>query len=160
MSSQPHLQPVPENHLLGALQVHERNAVQRGSVVVACTPGQTLLDANTHTNHVFFPIDAVVALVRKLDDGNAIELGIAGNDGMIGCDAFSDAKTGLDEAIVRSPGNAWCMPAEDFRRQFHRGGGLQKALLRFMTTFVSQLAQNASCNRFHSIEGRVARWLL
>lgn len=134
--------------------------MQRASQILPCAPGQILLTANTHTTHVFFPIDAVIAVVRRLDDGNAVELGIAGNDGMIGCDAIMDEKIGLDEAVVRSAGTAWCIAVEDFRRQFHRGGGLQKSLLRFMAGFVSQLAQNASCNRFHTIEGRVARWFL
>lgn len=160
MSMQPQVQTIPENRLLASLQVHERNAVQRGALTVACTPGQTLLSANTHTDHVFFPVDAAVALVRTLENGRSVELGIVGNDGMIGCDAFMEAKIGLDEAVVRSAGAVWCMPAEDLRRQFHRGGGLQKALLRFMNAFISQLSQNALCNRFHSIDGRVARWLL
>ena len=134
--------------------------MQRASQIMACAPGQVLLSANTHTTHVFFPVDAVIAVIRRLDDGNAVELAIAGNDGMVGCDAIMDEKIGLDEAVVRSAGNAWCIPVEDFRRQFHRGGGLQKALLRFLAGFVSQVAQNASCNRFHPLEGRVARWLL
>lgn len=153
-------QPVTDNLLLARLLVHERNAVQRGSVVIACTPGQILLKPNVHPEFIFFPIDVTVSIIRSLRDGNRVQLGLVGNEGIVGFDALMDSKVQADGAVVQSSGNAYCMPADELRRQFHRGGMLQKYLLRFTNAFLSQLAQNAACIRFHSLESRLARWLL
>ncbi len=158
--TQQQTQPVTDNLLLARLLVHERNAVQRGSVVIACTPGQMLLKANVHPEFIFFPIDSTVSIVRSLRDGSRIQLGLVGNEGIVGFDALMDAKIQADGAVVQSAGTAYCMPADELRRQFHRGGMLQKYLLRFTNAFLSQLAQNAACVRFHTLESRLARWLL
>jgi CRP-like cAMP-binding protein len=153
-------QTVVENLLLARLMVHERNAVHREAVIMSCAPGQVLFTPNAPLDFVFFPIDTVVAIVRSLRDGSTTELGLVGNEGMIGLDAFIDAKAHSDGAIVQSGGSAYCLPSDALRRQLHRGGGLQKSLLRFMNAFLSQLSQNAVCGRYHPLDARLARWLL
>jgi len=160
MSTEPSRQVAAENLLLAQLPVHERNAVLRGSEAVSCASGDVLLSANTHSDYVFFPVDAVVSMVRKLRDGRGVDIGVVGSEGMIGLDVFVDAKTQLDDAVVRSAGTVYCMRADELRRQFHRGGGLQKYLLRFTNAFLSQVAQIALCNRYHSLDARLSRWLL
>lgn len=160
MSTEPQQRMAVENLLLARLPVHERNAVLRGSQAASFAAGAVLLNANTHSDYVFFPVDLVVSTIRPLRDGKAIDVGLVGSEGMVGLDVFVEARTQHDDAVVQSGGSAYCMPADDLRKQFHRGGGLQKALLRFANAFLSQVSQNAVCNRFHPLEGRLARWLL
>ena len=151
---------VATNLLVSQLPVHERNAIHRGSETHFYGVGDILLSANTHSHFVFFPIEAVVSVVRPLRDHLSVEIGVVGNEGMIGLDVFMEAKTQLDDAVVQSAGSAYRMPADDLLKQFHRGGALQKHLLRFTNAFLGQVAQNAVCNRFHPLHARLAKWLL
>jgi CRP-like cAMP-binding protein len=160
MSIQVHARVSAENLLLAQLPVHERNAVLRGSRAVSCTPGDVLLNADTHSDYVFFPVDMVVSTIRTLRDGRSIDVGLVGCEGMVGLDVFADERTQHDESVVQIAGTAYCMPADDLRKQFYRRGTLQQSLLRFTNAFLSQVAQNALCSRFHSLEARVSRWLL
>jgi len=148
------------NLLLAHLPVHERNAIHRGSETHFYGVGEPLLTANTHSRFVFFPIEVAVSVVRPLRDHLSVEIGLVGNEGMIGLDVIMEARTQLDDAIVQSAGSALRMPAEDLLKQFHRGGALQKHLLRFTHAFLGQVAQNAVCNRFHPLHARMAKWLL
>src|SRR5207249_11113148 len=88
------------------------------------------------------------------------ELGLIGNEGMIGLDVIMEAKTQIDDTVVQYSGSALRMPADDLLKQFHRRGALQKHLLRFTHAFLGQVAQNAVCNRFHPLNSRMAKWLL
>jgi len=146
--------------LLSQLPVHERNAIHRGSETHFYGVGELLLAANTHSRFVFFPIEVVVSVVRPLREHLSVEIGVVGNEGMIGLDVIMEAKTQLDDAVVQSAGAAYRMPADDLLKQFHRGGALQKHLLRFTHAFLGQVAQNAVCNRFHPLNSRMAKWLL
>jgi len=148
------------NLLLSQLSVHERNAIHRGSEAVMLNAGEILLHANMHSQFVFFPINSVASVVRTLREGMCIELALIGNEGMVGLDVFMDAKTQLDDVVVHSTGWAYRLPADELRRQFRRGGSLQKYLLRFTDALLAQVAQSAICGRYHSPEARLARWLL
>ena len=148
------------NRLLSHLAVHERNAIERASEHKFYKVGETLLAANTHSRSVFFPIDVVVSIVRPLRDHVAVEIGVVGNEGMIGLDVVMEAKTQLDDALVQSAGYVYRMPADELLHQFHGGGKLQKYLLRFTHAFLGQVAQNAVCNRYHLLRSRLAKWLL
>ena len=150
----------PTNRLLSQLPVHQRNAIHRGSDLVFYSVGDVLLHSQTHSNFVFFPIEAVVSIVRPLRDGMFVELGLIGNEGMIGLDVIMDARTQLDDTVVQSAGSALRMPADDLLKLFYGGGPLQKHLLRFTHAFLGQVAQNAACNRFHPLAARMAKWLL
>jgi CRP-like cAMP-binding protein len=148
------------NLLLSQLAVHERNAVHRGAEAMSLTPGDFLLRAHTHSEFVFFPINSVASVVRTLRGGMGVELALIGNEGMVGLDVLMDAKTQLDDVVVQSGGWAYRMPADDLRKQFRRGGGLQKYLLRFADALLTQVAQTAVCGRYHAPAARLARWLL
>ncbi|HYS56110.1 MAG TPA: hypothetical protein VER58_20315 [Thermoanaerobaculia bacterium] len=151
---------VPTNRLLSQLPVHERNAIHRGSEMLFCNVGDVLLRAQTHSSYVFFPVEAVVSVVRTLHEERSVELGLIGNEGMIGLDVIMEARTQTDDTVVQSGGSALRMPADDLVKQFHGGGALQKHLLRFTHAFLGQVAQNAVCNRFHPLSQRMAKWLL
>lgn len=148
------------NLLLSQLAVHERNAIHRAADAVAVTPGESLLRGGSQSAYVFFPTNCVVSVMRALRDGNAMELALIGNEGIVGLDVFSGARAQLDDAVVQSAGYAYRIPAEELRNQLRRGGGLQRALLRFMYALSAQVAQTALCSRFHPAEARLARWLM
>jgi hypothetical protein len=150
----------PVNYLLSQLAVHERNAIHRASETQFHEAGERLLSANTHSTCVFFPIDMVVSIVRPMRARVAVEIGLIGNEGIIGLDVMMDAKTQLDDAVVQSAGFAYRMPAEELLNQVHGGGRLQQSLLRFAHAFLGQVAQNAICNRYHPLQSRLAKWLL
>jgi len=147
--------------LLAELAVHERNAIQRASEVQFRAAGDVLLRANARSRSAFFPINAVVSVVRLLDDQRSVEVGLLGSEGMIGIDALLETGNDLDEVVVQSAGFVHCMPAEDLRHLFDATGRLQKSILRFTYAFLGQLAQNAVCSRYrHDLRQRMAKWLL
>lgn len=148
------------NRLLSQLPVHERNAILRASETQVCEVGEVLIHAHAHSHFVFFPIETVVSVVRPLRDHQSVEIGIIGNEGMIGLDVIMEARTQVDDTIVQSGGSALRMPSDDLLKQFHSGGALHKCLLRFTHAFLGQVAQNTVCNRFHPLHARLARWLL
>ena len=148
------------NGLLAELAVHERNAIQRASQLQFCAAGDVLLQANARSRCVFFPVNAVVAVVRRLRDDRAVGVGLFGSDGMAGIDVALETKIQIDEVVVQSAGFVYCMAADDLLHQFQGTGRLQKSILRFSHTFLAQVGQNAVCNRYHSLGQRLAKWLL
>ncbi len=151
---------VPINLLLSRLPVHERNAIHRASELQFYGVGEILLAAHPHSRYVFFPLEVVVSVVRPLRDHLSAEIGLIGNEGMIGLDVIMEAKTQIDDTVVQSAGSALRLPADILLQQFHGGGALQRHLLRFTHAFLGQVAQNAVCNRFHPLRSRMAKWLL
>ena len=152
--------PLIVNRLLAILPVHERNAVHRASSLQTFAPGETLLTPGSLSEHVIFPNDLVVSMVRTLRDGSSIELGRIGSEGVIGSDAFMEARKQLDRGIVLSGGSAYCMPAHEVLRHFDGGAVLRRHLLRAAPSYAAQVAQNVICAHFHSPSLRLARWLL
>jgi CRP-like cAMP-binding protein len=148
------------NILLSRLPVHERNAAERCFETGSFVAGDVLMHANRPSEFVFFPLDSVISLVRTLDDGSTIELGLVGNEGMIGIDVFLEGRNQRSDAIVQSAGSVYRMPSDDLLKQFKCGREFQRQLLRFTSAFMAQIAQTAACNRLHAIEPRLARWLL
>lgn len=146
--------------LLAELAVHERNAVHRASEVRFFAAGDVMLRTNSPSRSAFFPISAVVSVVRPLRDGRAVAAGLFGNDGMVGIDIVLGTTRQLDEVVVQSAGFAYCIPADDMRHQFEGTGRLQKSIFRFMHAFRDQVTQNAVCIRYHTVRQRMAKWLL
>lgn len=150
----------PAAGLLASLAVHERNAIHRASQVQLCAAGDVLLRANSRSRFAFFPINAVVAVRRTLRDDRSIAVGLFGNDGMAGIDIVVDAPSQHDDIVVQTAGSLYCTPAEDLRHMFEGTGRLQRAILRFAYTLLSQVAQHGVCVRYHDVEQRLAKWLL
>ena len=149
-----------DNALLAALPTRERNEAHRSSELFTLKFGATILTANTRSAYAFFPIRGAVSLVRTLRSGPTIEVGLIGNEGMVGVDIFMGAPVQLNDAIVQGEGSAWRMTAEYLLARFQRHGQMQRQLLRFTDAFITQISQTAACNRAHDMEPRLARWLL
>jgi CRP-like cAMP-binding protein len=152
--------PSGENGLLAALSTRDRNAAHRASKLFTLDLGETILRRNTRSTHAFFPIDGMISLVRLMRQGTSVEVGVVGNEGVVGVDIFMGAPTQLNDGIVQGAGSAWQMPAEHLLKQFRRNREMQRQLLRFTDAFITQISQTAACNRVHGMEARLARWLL
>ena len=148
------------NHLLaalsaetfGRLQPHlERSNLPLGKVLYE--PGDTL-------RHVYFPIDCIVSLLYVMEDGASAEISVVGNEGMIGIALFMGGETTPSRAIVQSAGHAYRLPGALLKEEFHRSGEMQLLLLRYTQALITQMAQTAVCNRHHSVDQQLCRWLL
>lgn len=149
-----------DNALLAALPARERNDAHRASQLFTLDFGATILAANSPSSHAYFPIQGVISLVRTLSSGLTVEVGVVGNEGMIGVDIFMGAPTQLNDGIVQGAGSAWRMNAEHLLGRFQRNREMRRQLLRFTDAFITQVSQTAACNRAHDMEARLARWLL
>jgi CRP-like cAMP-binding protein len=149
-----------DNALLAALPTRERNDAHRASTLFRLEFGAKILTARTRSDFAFFPVRGAVSLVRGLSSGLTVEVGVIGNEGMIGIDIFMGAPLQLNDAIVQGEGSAWRMTAAHLVARFRRHDEVRRQLLRFTDAFITQVSQTAACNRAHDMEARLARWLL
>ena len=122
--------------------------------------GNTLYKTGAVIRHVYFPESGIVSLLSAVDGDQTLEVGIVGNEGMIGVPAFLGAKTSNNIALVQGAGSALRMTTADFVKECVISNKLQQVLKRFVQSLMAQTAQSAACNRFHPIDSRMARWLL
>jgi CRP-like cAMP-binding protein len=160
MNEEPDKPQSGDNALLASLPPRERSAAHRASSLFPLVFGETIIRRSTPSRFAFFPIDGAISLVRLMANGTNVEVGIVGNEGVVGVDIFMGAQTQLNDAIVQGAGSAWRMPADALVSQFRRHKSLQRQLLRFTDAFVTQISQTAACNRVHQMDARLARWLL
>ncbi|MCA1623313.1 MAG: Crp/Fnr family transcriptional regulator [Acidobacteria bacterium] len=110
--------------------------------------------------HVYFPEYAVASVVSSTSDGHNIEIGIIGNEGMVGVDVLLGVDSSPNACFIQIPNGGYRMTTQAIREEFEQGGELQKSLLRYTHALMTQISQTALCNRLHLIEQRLARWLL
>jgi CRP-like cAMP-binding protein len=111
-------------------------------------------------DYVYFPTTSIVSLVYTMEDGATVEMGLAGSDGVVGIALFLGGDTTPNRAVVQIAGGALRMPAQVLQEEFKRGSSLQLLLLRYTRALITQISQTAVCNRLHSVEQRLCRWLL
>jgi CRP-like cAMP-binding protein len=122
--------------------------------------GDVLSEPGQRMNYAYFPTSAVVSLIYTMEDGATAEMGLVGNEGLIGIALFMGGDTTPHQAVVQIAGGTLRMRAEVLLEEFERGGPFQAALLRYIQALFTQVSQTAVCNRLHPIEQRLARWLL
>jgi CRP-like cAMP-binding protein len=122
--------------------------------------GEVLYEPGGHLDHMYFPTTAVVSLLYTMENGSTAEMGLAGNDGVVGVALFLGGDTTPNRAVVQIGGSAFRMKAKVLREEFARGGPFQRVLLRYTQTLITQISQTAVCNRLHPVEQRLCRWLL
>ena len=148
------------NHLLAALSPAERERLYPHLRLVAMPLGKVLYESGDRLRHVYFPTNSIVSLLYVLADGASAEISVVGNDGNIGIALFMGGETTPSRAIVQSAGYAYRLIGQQLKDEFHRSGGMQLLLLRYTQSLITQMAQTAVCNRHHSVDQQLCRWLL
>jgi len=149
-----------ENHLLRLLSAEEYGRLHTSMRRTSLALGEVLYEPGGLLDHVYFPTSCVVSCLYTMDDGSTAEMALAGNDGIVGVAIFLGGDTMPHRAVVQIGGNALKMPARVLQEEFARGGRLQHILLRYTHSLIIQISQTAVCNRLHSVEQRLCRWLL
>jgi CRP-like cAMP-binding protein len=149
-----------QNHLLAALPqpVYERLLPDLELVPMAL--GEALYESGGAQDFVYFPISSIVSLVYVMEDGFSAEIGVVGNEGMVGISLLMGGHTTPNRAIVQSMGHGCRLKAAALTTEFERGGPLQHLLLRYTQAMITQMAQTAVCNRHHTVDQQLCRWLL
>ncbi|PLZ03760.1 Crp/Fnr family transcriptional regulator [Burkholderia sp. WAC0059] len=153
-------QRISGNHLLSVLPEAEWIRISPHLVLVDMPLGQVVYESGDLLNHVYFPTTSIVSLLYVMEDGASGEIAIVGNEGIVGIAIFMGGKTTPSRAVVQSAGNAYRLDAHLLKEEFHRGGPMQRLLLRYTQALITQMAQTAVCNRHHSIDQQLCRWLL
>lgn len=148
------------NHLLAALPPDVLARIVPHLESVSLELGHVLYESGDRMTHIYFPSTAIISLLYIMQNGGTAEIGIAGNNGLIGVALFMGGETTSNRAVVQSAGNAIRMQADDLRREFKRGGVFQDILLRYTQSLMTQISQTAVCNRLHTVAQQLCRWLL
>jgi CRP-like cAMP-binding protein len=150
----------PHNHLLDGLSLEERNRLFPHLQLIAMPLGKILCEPGDVLRHAYFPVDCIVALLYVMGNGASAEVSVVGNDGVIGVALFMGGETTSSRAIVQSAGYAYQLDSQRLKDEFHCNGGLQISLLRYTQALITQMSQTAVCNRHHSVDQQLCRWLL
>ncbi len=148
------------NHLLEALPKVDFERIEPKIESVPLKLGQVLYESGDKMSHIYFPTTAIVSMLYIMENGGTAEIGIAGNNGLVGMALYMGGDTTSSRAIVQSAGVAVRMKKEDLLDEFRRGGIFQDVLLRYTQTLMTQISQTAVCNRLHTIQQQLCRWLL
>jgi CRP-like cAMP-binding protein len=122
--------------------------------------GRAIYESGSHQGYVYFPTDSIVSLLYVMEDGASAEIAIVGNEGVVGIALFMGGESTPSRAVVQSAGHGYRLRAGALSAEFRQGGELQHVLLRYTQALITQMAQTAVCNRHHSVEQQLCRWLL
>jgi CRP-like cAMP-binding protein len=149
-----------ENRLLASLPCSERERWIPQLEWVPMPLGKVLYESGDKLTHVYFPITSIVSLLYVTKDGASAELAVVGNDGIIGISVFMGGLSTPNRAVVQSAGEGFRLQACPLMADFNRAGPVMHLLLRYTQALITQMAQTAVCNRHHSIDEQLCRWLL
>ena len=149
-----------QNHLLAALAEPERARLFPQLELVPMPLGKVLYESGSELDHVYFPTDCIVSLLYVMTDGSSAEIAVVGNEGLVGVALFMGGETTPSRAVVQSAGFAYRLAGTSMKQEFNRAGEMQHLLLRYTLALLTQMAQTAVCNRHHSVDQQLCRWLL
>jgi CRP-like cAMP-binding protein len=149
-----------QNHLLAALSPEEQARVVPHLQLVPMPLGKVLYESGDLLRHIYFPTNCIVSLLYVLENGASAEIAVVGNEGLIGVALFMGGETTPSRAVVQSAGHAYRLIGARLKDEFHRNTGMQILLLRYTQSLITQMAQTAVCNRHHSVDQQLCRWLL
>jgi CRP-like cAMP-binding protein len=148
------------NHLLAALSPAARERIYPQLQLVEMPLGKIIYEPDDVLRHVYFPVDCIVSLLYVMEDGDSAEISVVGNEGVIGIALFMGGETTPSRAVVQSAGSAYRLIGQKLKDEFHRNGGMQISLLRYTQALITQMSQTAVCNRHHTVDQQLCRWLL
>jgi CRP-like cAMP-binding protein len=149
-----------QNHLLAALPTADFEPLVAHLELVPLALGQMLYEPGTQLRHAYFPTSAIVSLHYVTETGASAETAGVGNEGVVGISLFMGGDTTSSSAVVQTAGHAFRLERHLLKQEFDRAGLLQRLLLRYTQALMTQMAQTAACNRHHSVEQQLCRWLL
>jgi CRP-like cAMP-binding protein len=148
------------NRLLAALPDDDYRELVPFLEPVRLPLGSALYESGGLQGYVYFPTSAIVSLIYVLEDGSSAEIAVTGSEGLVGIALFMGGETTPSRAVVQSAGDGYRLKAAVLKRKFEAGGALQLLLLRFTQALITQMTQTAVCNRHHSVDQQLCRWLL
>lgn len=160
MSKATALRAPPTNLLLAALSKDEYRRLLPDLEPSPLAFGEVIYEPGDLIRYVYFPTSGIISLLAAVEDRATLEVGLVGREGMVGLPIFMGVKTSRNLAVVQGAGAAMRVKATAFRKECNNGGSLPRLLRRYTHSRLTQIAQGAACNRFHSIDARLARWLL
>ncbi|WP_191488813.1 Crp/Fnr family transcriptional regulator [Pseudomonas sp. FEN] len=149
-----------QNHLLAALPVDALERLLPCLQLIPLPLGKVLYESGDALRHVYFPTDAIISLLYVMESGASAEISVVGNEGLIGIAVFMGGESTPSRAIVQSAGHAFRLPGQRLKDEFNRHGEMLQLMLRYTQALMTQMAQTAVCNRHHSIDQQLCRWLL
>jgi CRP-like cAMP-binding protein len=151
---------VTVNRLLGTLPKKEYERLLPDLTRIPLAFGEILYEPGDIIKHVYFPNDSIVSLLSALSERSTLEVGMVGNEGMAGLPIFMGVNVSRTRALVQGEGSAMRMTSASVRHEANHLGALHRLLHRYSHSLLTQVSQSVACNRFHSVEARLARWLL
>jgi len=149
-----------QNHLLNALPASDYDRIAPRLELITMNLGDVLYESGARLRYVYFPTTSIVSLLYVMEDGASAEIAIVGNEGILGISLFMGGNTTPSRAVVQSAGHGFRLKAELLKNEFGRFGATMHLLLRYTQALITQMAQTAVCNRHHSIDQQLCRWLL
>ena len=149
-----------QNHLLAALPPAEFERLAPDLELVPMLLGEILYEPGGQLQHAYFPITAIVSLHYVMESGASAETAGVGNEGVVGVSLFMGGETTPSSAVVQTAGHGYRLPGRLLKREFNRAGLMQRLMLRYTQALITQMTQTAACNRHHSVEQQLCRWLL
>jgi CRP-like cAMP-binding protein len=148
------------NHLLAGISDEEMTRLLPGLQPVSLPLGKVIYESDERLDYIYFPTTAIISLLYIMENGATAEIGVVGKDGLIGIAIFMGGDTTPNRAVVQSAGGAFKMKAQLMKDEFTRGGRFHNLCLRYTQALITQISQTAVCNRLHSVDQQLCRWLL
>ena len=149
-----------QNRLLAALPSADYERIRPELELVALPLGMVVYESGGTLGYVYFPTDSIISLLYVMEDGASAEIAVTGYEGLVGIALFMGGETTPSRAVVQSAGSGYRLKAALLKKEFDIGGALQHLALRYTQALITQMAQTAVCNRHHSVEQQLCRWLL
>jgi len=149
-----------QNHLLAGLPAADYERLSSHLELVRMPLGEVLYESGGRLQHVYFPTTSIVSLLYVMADGASAEIAVVGNEGVLGISLFMGGETTPSRAVVQSAGYGYRLKSQLLKQEFKRAGPMMHLLLRYTQALITQMAQTAVCNRHHSVEQQLCRWLL
>jgi CRP-like cAMP-binding protein len=148
------------NQLLDALSAAELARMRPRLELVDMPLAEVVYESGRHIDYVYFPTTCIVSLLYVLENGASAEIAVVGHEGVVGISIFMGGETTPSRAVVQSAGSAWRLAGPAMKEEFTRGRAMQHLMLRYTQALITQMAQTAVCNRHHSVDQQLCRWLL
>ncbi|MDP9082753.1 MAG: Crp/Fnr family transcriptional regulator [Pseudomonadota bacterium] len=149
-----------QNHLLAALPQQEFERWQPHLELVKMPLGEVLYEAGIALNYVYFPTTAIVSLIHVMHDGASAEIAVVGNEGMVGISLFMGGRSTPSRGVVQSAGDGYRLKGQLMQDGFNQNSAVLYLFLRFTQALITQMTQTAACNRHHTLDQQLCRWLL